>query len=319
MNHIHFTDSSSFISAMSSMLAVACEQQPAVEETRYIPVAGVQPLHSSVKVVEYIIKIAAEKLSRHKTLVLQLLPSREDLLCLSLMELMRKKNRISSCERIAFNEQTDEMEVTLRKSASLATQQVVAAPPAYFGPFEELCEVAQGQFALSSATSSKPILATWHLADCIAAIGVDREAKVGFLFHFEQCSNVPYAIKQLMQRLGQQAYRFEYCILGGVTGLMTRTQEEIEKYFERAAGSEFRFEKRDACKTLDIPFADFMVDSYWSRSVRLCRSIAIDLRMDDPLGQFMGYEPEINPNSIRHTSGDAYYSSSRMKCIFEGP
>lgn len=309
MTHVHLLDSLPFITVVSERLASV---EPDSEKKRFLEVAGIKRPLSDVAVVDSIAAVATRELfsevvNKDESIIgcadcrkkfLHILVVHEYELSLRIMDLLQKKGIASSCEHIGFNNETKNIELFFRKTASLATQRVTFIPPVYFGPFEGLCEVQQRQFAISSAQAEKPVLATWHLAGCVAVVGFDRESKVGFLFHIDEGSDISGAIQQFIETLkNDQSYIFEYRLAGGAD---SNRLEQIEDHFQCQKRASVSFIKREYVKGVDIPFNAFLIDSYWSRAVRLSRSIAIDLRQEDPLSQLMGYEAEINPFSAIH-------------------
>lgn len=262
------------------------------EQPKKIKVFGVVPEQSFVAVVDRVVTVAARVLYDAvggdvvgKQQFLSLIKNHECELALRVMELGRAKGIISSIEHICFNNETKNVEIYFRKQASFSSQLAVDVPPVYLGPFEEVCEVQQRQFAIVSRVAAKPVLATWHLAECVAVAGFDSAEGVGFLFHIDEFSRIEEALDGILGR-----YSFEYVVLG-----TSRKVKEIDTLFQ-AAGCK----KRGMVATHNVPEKELLADSYWSRAVRLKRSIAIDLRFKDPLGQVLGYEPEINPFSAMH-------------------
>ena len=140
-------------------------------ETSAIEVEGIYG-KSTVEVTDRVSSVAARTLyTGHdcrecRQRFLQAISDHRDLIALSI-----------SCEHIIFNSDTKNFELYKRVDASLATQKVYQAPAAYLGPYEHLVEVQQRQFAISSAASEKPILATWHLATCIAFFGFEPKTR----------------------------------------------------------------------------------------------------------------------------------------------
>ena len=333
MNHIHFSSSSEAISCISAFLAAACRDN--LEDlSRKISVIGSERGTSYVDVVDSVATIATRTLYSHvvqnettaldcqecRKRFLGLLKKDECAISLRIMDILRQHNIASSCEYTGFDPETKNTEVHLRKNASLVTQQVVAAPKVYFGPFDQLAEVEQRKFAISSHLAQKHVLATWHLADCIAVAGFDKAHKIGFLFHIDTGSNVSNAVGQLLEYLEKfSPCNFEYRLLGGSDCSLERIHH-IEEEFKRIPGQKStRF-----THLVDAKQEPFETDSYWSRAWRLSRSIAIDLQDDDPLANYMAYEPEINPHSCfhkrQHTVEEAnrfcYSTSPKMKGEF---
>lgn len=317
MNHIHFTDPNQIIRATCEMLANAWDascQQVASK----VKVAGTKISLSHVPAVDWVVKVAARELyisslksnaseeelgcASCKDYFLKKIKDHEVEISLRVMHMLKEKKLLTSCEYIGYNNDTKTVVAFLRKSAALVTQKAFNFLPTYFGPFDALCEVAQRQFAISCATSTKPVLATWHLAGCIAIAGFDKQHKVGFLFHVDEISDFKGALFLLQSRLQGSNFCFEYVMLGG----NEESQKVLEEYLDPS------FIKRPYDQGPFITHEAFTIDSYWSRAVRLCRSIAIDLTKDDPLANLMSYEAELNPSSVFHTRANTIEEADRF-------
>lgn len=299
-------------SRIASTLAEEYICHPPTAELSSITVPGIERT-TSVEVVHSIVTIAASAIVPPDWTMLHT-QSNACEIALRIMDVLQKQNRLISCESVVFDIPTETIQAVLRKEASLSTQQAAYHPPIYFGPFETLCEVKQREFAVSSAASKLPVLATWHLASCIAVVGFDKETKVGFLFHIDAAAYVDSAIDKLTSQLPGKKHTFEYLLIGGSSNHEGRTKERVEGYFQQANSDTVRFKRRELPTTEEIPLSDFMADTYWSRSVRLARSVVIDLRKEDPLSDCNGYEPEINPYSTQHIETPPL-TSLRMKCV----
>lgn len=296
-------------SALSERVNVAGDNQP-----KTLTVYGVSPHQSKVDIVDCVVKIAARVLyaavecycEDGKKSFLSCIKMHECELSIRIMDLLRQKNSVSSIEYIGFNNETNDVEVYFRKQASFSSQMAVAIPQVYLGvylgPFESVCEVQQRQFALASRTSGKPVLATWHVADCVAVAGFDSNAGVGFLFHIDAASHLEGALEPLIGR-----YSFEYIVLG--TSKLVTT---VDKQFQKAGCT-----KRGMVPTAKVPEHELLADSYWSRAVRFSRSMAIDVRLKDPLAQILAYEPEINPFSALHNREKTLEEADRF-CSKDG-
>ena len=244
---------------------IASSNQSYVERKR-LQVAGTFPSRSFVSVTDKVIGVSLDAFKEH----LKLLEERKLEIALRVMSLIQGPG---SCEAILFNEKV--LEAYMRTYASIPTQAPVVIPPVYFGPFERCIEVTQRQYAISTGG----VLATWHLADCVAFAGYDKKRGIGFLFHIDEGSDVKDAISHIPDGT------YEYILMGNHNSLDLDSS---------------KFIRREAPTRLEIASQHLMQDSYWSRAVRLQRSIAIDLEQDDPLGHIMGYEAELNPHSAIH-------------------
>lgn len=349
MQHVHYSSSSTIIHAATQAIVEAYASRGANNST-VIGVCGVNPKETKVGVTDRVVSVAAREVyfrslqvdDSEQESAIQCQGCRQYFLnqirgnrleiALRVMEALRQKGLISSCESVDYNQYTKEIKASFRQTASLPTQEILPIPPIYLGSYEEVCEVEQRQYAISSASSPKPVLATWHFSDCVAAVGFDKEQKIGFLFHIDADSRIARAITNLVsslqQRDGNANYSFEYILLGSADRKNITAEDRrvfIQNLFEKNSSNTISFKRRSQDERDSISFNDFMKDSFWSRSVRLCRSVAIDLRHDDPLSSLMGYEAELNPYSAFHkrerTDEEAdlfcLTASPQMKCVYK--
>ncbi len=279
MNHAEFT-----LESVSLRYNTLCRVDEQIKK-RILQVEGVSGLFS-VEVTDAVHEVAARSLytghecQECKRRFIQFIMDNEDALSL-----------LISCEHILFNLETKNFEIYRRVDASLATQKVFKAPKPYLGPFDKLIEVQQRQYGISSAISEKPILATWHLADCIAFFGFETATRRGFLFHFDQSAKPQAEMRRLSSQFSGSEVQYRF--LGGSddkAARIFRIKAYIPENFKERTFPERELLSLDAIKN----------DSFWSRSVRLSRSVVFDLRKEDPLAEIEGYEPLINPSSSYH-------------------
>lgn len=220
-------------------------------------------------------------------------------ICLRIMQALKTRNIHSSCESISFNNDSKNFELGFRVSSPTVTQHVAPFADCFFGPFDRMQEVCQREVGLSCAESTKPVLATWHLASCVAIAAFDYHNRVGLLFHVDDDSNLLDSLRGLKDHLSSTPpYHFTYLLLGGSSDNTLRRR--IDHTIKQVACEQFSFVKRDIAPTTTFSNEEFYKDSQWSKSVRLARSVALDCTKSDPLGELMSYEPHINPSSKLH-------------------
>jgi len=338
INHTHFTDSSGIIHTAARMLAEAYEKTY-VEKKKNLPVYGVEN-DTTVTVIDRVVSSAARSIYFTalpaeeqesaldcldcKQFFLQILEKHELEISLRIMEALSKKNLPSSCECVEYDPESKNVKAFLRQKASFKTQQVVPIPPVYLGSFERVCEIQQREFAVSSAKATKPILATWHLAECVAVAGFDKNHKIGFLFHIDEGTLFNGGFRQLKHLFefnSSGPFSFEYIVLGGAdTQRQTAHNRKkiIANALESISTTQLSFTRKPYQERVEIPFYEFIQDSYWSQAVRLCRSIALDLTQDDPLSHIMGYEAKLNPFSVFHKRARTSEEAEQF-CLTHGP
>ncbi len=314
-----------------------------------IRVYGIIDMMSDVEVVDRVVTVSIKKLflssigndHSQRTLpcvdhiqrFLEVFQKNKLEIALRIMESLRRRNLITSCEHIEYDRSSLSLRAYFRQQAALPTQSVPSSmPPIYLGPFEEVCEVQQREFAISSASSAKPILATWHLATCFSVVGFDYERKIGFIFHIDDIWGTVRAIAELKKVLlktdDKASFSFQYILMGGVSEDSEGEDKKnlIEEMFSRKSRDNISFIRREYQDTVSIRSKFYDIDSVWSQAVRLCRSIAVDLRKEDPLSDIMGYEAQLNPCSSYytrvHTLKEAIQIIKNMshiyKCIYTG-
>ena len=78
-----------------------------------------------------------------------------------------------------------------RKSADLITQHPLQkqCKPIYQDSFDLLQEVCQGEYAITCADDKKPVLASWHFANCVGFVAFSEIHKIGILAHIDSVAN----------------------------------------------------------------------------------------------------------------------------------
>lgn len=214
---------------------------------------------------------------------------------------LRLKNKTYDCVLAVASATT--LLFSFRVSSLAPTQTPVSFKPLYHRLFHLVQEVQQGEFAITHAGSVKPILATWHLAECVAFAAFNQTHKLAILAHIDPCANIPQffsQLKTLLNPLSKTSLVFEYVLLGGASlcAFENHTENIIEAA-KKASKQQLKFELQEVIGSKISKFA-FELDSWWCPSMRLSRSIAIDATAEDPLRKCGSYEPDINPESHLH-------------------
>ncbi len=239
--------------------------------------------------------------------ILSIIKRSELEISLRVMDILQKKNLPSSCEYVGYDESSQSMIAFMRKSATIKTQQVCQFFPIYLGPFDDVCEVEQRCFAITFPDAKKPILATWHLAECIGVVGFDKIHKIGFLFHVDKNAHFQKALLQFqmhLRTLYSQLF-FDVRLFGGFIddlsyfNQMSMVDSVLQDLYQHR-DSDIRFNILPQKNIVSLRSIDVKKDSYWSRSIRLARSICIDTRLEDPLNTLQSYEPALFPDSRFH-------------------
>jgi hypothetical protein len=211
---------------------------------------------------------------------------------------LRKLHIDADCSYVELK--TDHGCIYFRQTAPILTQTPQAFLPPYMEDFSLLQEVIQGQFAITSAINEKPILATWHLVECVAFTAFDAHSKVGVLAHLDRCADIEQLFNDIKSAISpsQRQVEFQYVLTGGIESLSIR--EKIKKAAAAASNGHFNFYFLLETES-ELPQDDFLKDSKWCTSMRLRRSIAIDTRAVNPLQNLMSYEPRMNTKSFWYT------------------
>ncbi len=350
VEHAHYSDSHSIIKAAAELIAHAYQSGECREQHQAITVEGILSQKLNINVVDKVVAVSARSIyfkslnadpvqeSQHlscslcKNHFLETIDKNEFEISVRTMDLLRAQNIPSSCEYVCFNEQSKLIDAYFRKDAALQTQMTLPIPPLYQGLFDQVCEIQQHEFAISNAKAQKPVLATWHLSTCVAVAGFSKDHQIGFLFHIDDGSDISEAIQQLVTLLTNKdlpQISFEYILIGGVDSNHEKSEEKkksIETQFDQKICEHIIFKRRPHKETCTFTMNEFLRDSFWSKSVRLNRSIAIDMRNEDPLSNIMGYEAIINPlsnyrkrkNTIEEAEEFCSLQTPKMNCIYSG-
>lgn len=147
--------------------------------------------------------------------------------------------------------------------------------PEFQGDMEDVVEVGMNEQAVTQATDSKPVLATFGLAPCVALVGYEPSAKVGFLTHYSASTEVAGSFPELLAtlyraRLSHEApTRFEVRLVGGWKGDSDRLISELETRVMFGTSFNMQIAERD------------------TGYVENGRSIALDTRS----GELFSYDP----------------------------
>lgn len=347
MSHIHLQDRSSITNTIAdsivekystytttqskiSLYGVSNRPSKASITDRVVS-SALRPLYEKCLEPRYADQETALNCKECKGQFLKIIEKCELEISLKVMEVFRKKNTPSSCEHVTYDIESKALKAYLRASSSIGTQSAVLPPPIYLGSYDNVQEVCQRQFAITKSISIKPLLATWHLYNCCAAVGFDTINKIGFLFHIDADSDIKKACKDLTNTFAKSNAKhfFEYVLIGGVDSFYQQSYElhdQIESIFKSNATDQISFKRKDYKNLYDLSGFEASTDSFGSRSVRLCRSVLLDTRVEDPLSNLMGYEALLNPNSAYHKYSHTIEEaenvlsnlSTEMKCVYKG-
>jgi hypothetical protein len=214
---------------------------------------------------------------------------------------IRKYNLFYDCAFIKSS--TNSVVLNFRHSAKLLTQQPQAFAPLFQESFSQLQELIQGEYAITCPRASKPILATWHLAECVAFVAFNATNKFGILAHIDVEADIDdffKAIKKPIKDFAERPLEIDYVLIGGKESEeKINHREKIKAAAQKANDCFFKFQFVKEIEEL-APSDVFSKDSCWGTSMRLRRSVALDVRKDSPLQSLMSYEPGLNENSSLH-------------------
>jgi hypothetical protein len=230
-----------------------------------------------------------------------------------------RKRKVSDvdCSRLEYRitENEAKLEVVLmffRKDASFATQRPQKFAPLYKGSYDRMQELKQGEYSIAKSTFKKPVLSTWHLANCVAFIAFNKISGIGVVAHIDTCGDCKDLFDNLKDKLliysaesleSDKSLVFDYVLIGGVKkdeNSIESHRETIIKAADDAADKEFKFNFIEAIGE-EIAKEDFKSDCVWGYSMRLQRSVALDTTMDSPLEKLMSYEPWLNKKTSLKT------------------
>ncbi len=220
--------------------------------------------------------------------------------------------KLGSTYDVVFNKPNDPeyLRLNFRESAHFITQRPISFCPVFEGPFDQLHEVIQGQYAITHANDAKPVLASWHFACCVGFAAFHQKHQIGVLAHLDTIAlaDLSTLLEEIKKAIPQDntetSTTIEYALIGGCadnaffyTSLDPR--EYIKKLAQSASDSRITFKcvKEIGDKISEIAFKR---DPVWTESVRLNRSIALDTRQKTLDQALMSYEPELNPFSSFH-------------------
>ena len=318
-SHVHFQDRFQVVQEVTNSMVLAYDGKKE-KTSRTLSVIGIAGTFTK-KVKDYLLKVPVRKIFDRvlqdetqsqcavcKSNFLMVIKQSELEMSLRIMAALQRKNLPCSCEYIGFSNESKTIFAFMRKSASIKTQNMCIAQPAYLGSFEEICEVEQRQFAITCKDAKKPVLTTWHLAECVAVAGFEKSNNIGFLFHVDTISDFPKALEELRTHLRERhsELSFDVLVLGGFTDDISFCQyanrrDSIVEELLRHKDSDITFNIIPSKNIVSLRSLDVQQDSYWSRSTRLARSIAFDTRLDDPFSALQSYEPSLYPESSFHS------------------
>lgn len=227
---------------------------------------------------------------------------------------LRLKNQSYDCASISTSD--TKIQFVFRISSQTLTQTPVSFKPLHHRLFHLIQEVRQGEFAITHAGSAKPVLATWHLAECVAFAAFNQTYKIAILAHIDPCADIPYFFSQLKARLkplSKTPLVFDYRLLGGAKQCLAgKHLENILEAAKKASEESIKFEHKGNLSDKVSKFA-FELDSWWCPSMRLSRSIALDATAEDPLQKWGSYEPDINPESSLHKRDFSLEEANRFE------
>lgn len=201
------------------------------------------------------------------------------------------------CDVIIRNA-TDSKLLCFRKSADLLTQNPLDKifRPVYKDSFSDLQEVLQGEYAITYGNDKKPVLASWHFANCVGFVAFNEKYKIGILAHVDSIATYDSFfrdIKAIFPPDLKSPIIIEYVLVGGSEDDL---RKEIRNYVMQSKEEFLEFKFIGEVSKI-IPEKEFDVDSWWTSSVRLDRSIALDTRKGAFENCLMSYEPCLNADS----------------------
>lgn len=99
----------------------------------------------------------------------------------------------------------------------------------FSGSFDDVVEIVQQEFGITSAKDSKPVLATYGTGPCLAVVGYNPEDKIGFLAHLDSASSEisPALVYNLEKISKNKKQKYEFYIIGGQSKDQKKQVEEI--------------------------------------------------------------------------------------------
>jgi hypothetical protein len=75
--------------------------------------------------------------------------------------------------------------------------------PPYSGDYDDMVEISQREFGITTANDPKPILATDCISSCVAFCGWSQKHKVGFLTHYDGLTELNESFGSLLYWISQ--------------------------------------------------------------------------------------------------------------------
>ncbi len=265
----------------------------AIQKTRFMELTG------SSDIAE---KIWSDlKISSHKRILETLVTN-----------FIRKERVFHDC--VFFKASETELYIYLRHSSKVITQQPQAFSPLFHESFDILHEIIQGGYAITSKESSKPVIATWHMADCVSFVAFNVLRKIGIVAHIDTCADVPDFFEKLtknIQPVKDECLEFDYVLIGGTINPYNH-KEHIKLIAEKANNLHLKFNFIKDNSEL-LPPNVLAKDSGWCVSMRLNRSVALDTRQNSLNEALKSYEPDLNIHSSLHRRTGTIYESYQFE------
>lgn len=109
----------------------------------------------------------------------------------------------------------------------------------FSGPYENVQEIFQNEFGITTSEDPKSILATYGLVNCTSILGLGKlnalsgvePLTIGFLTHYQHNTNIDAAFGMLLYNLSKltsgQSVCFESRIVGGLRGMSEKQIEQL--------------------------------------------------------------------------------------------
>lgn len=152
--------------------------------------------------------------------------------------------------------------------------------PEFSGDMDGVVDVSMNQQAVTRATDAKPVLATFGLGPCVALVGYEPSAKVGFLTHYSASTEVAQSFPNLLAtlyRIGlshEAPTRFDVRLVGGWDNA-DKLIGELKTRVRHGTSFNMKILEEDT---------GYVADG---------RSVALDTRT----GELFSYNPQKNPNT----------------------
>jgi len=164
---------------------------------------------------------------------------------------------------------------------SLVAEKNGVQRPEFSGNMDGVVDVSMNQQAVTRATDEKPVLATFGLGPCVALVGYEPSAKVGFLTHYSAGTEVDGSFPNLLAtlyRIGlshDSPTRFDVRLIGGWEGDVDKLIGELKTRVRHGTSFKMEIVEEDT---------GYVADG---------RSVALDTRT----GELFSYNPKKNPNT----------------------